>query len=83
MFFENKGAHLSSAQLLITISVRFTYLIQENTFLDWQQASVSRKNLLSLDEDSTGEKNDTENDNDEVLLNLRSLPFGSFQDCVE
>ena len=76
--FECQGSHVCNSALLITISVRFTYVIQENTFIDWQQ--FNSQHQLSLDY----EKSFDLTDNDaESHQRFKVLPFGSQQDCIE
>ena len=81
-----QGSHLANSSLLISVSVRFTYLILENTFIDWQQTSPNRLTMgpshmmdkkLSLDIELV------DNNQDEIYPNIRALPFGAVQDCIE
>jgi hypothetical protein len=77
------GNHLTTnSSLLISVSIRFTYLIQEGDFLDWQFSSS--KNNFSYEAKSFQEieliddvKNET------IYPDIKHLPLGSLQDCVE
>jgi Rab3 GTPase-activating protein catalytic subunit len=97
IFKSKLGSHIPSSSLLISVSVRFTYSILENktTFLDWQQFSELHHQATLLNEQSNkSDDNDNDNvsDNDDDPLvtkeddqypDLKKLPFGAVQDCVE
>jgi hypothetical protein len=70
---------------LISVSVRFTYSILENTFLDWQNNAIKQNQRTSLPESksSTFDLDLVENNADEIYPDIKSLPFGSVQDCIE
>ena len=76
---------MANTSLLISVSVRFTYSILENTFLDWQNNSIKQNQRTSLPESksSTFDLEMIENKADDIYPDIKSLPFGSVQDCIE
>ena len=68
--------------LLVTISVRFTYSIQENTFIDWQQFSAQHQRQLEVQTNNLLDVEE-EQDENEFFPKIKTLPFGSVQDCIE
>lgn len=73
-----------NSSLLITISVRFTYAIQENKFIDSLQMSSHNQPYLYLNEESKSSSLDFEiEDEEEFYPNVKTLPFGSYQECIE
>ena len=77
------------------MSVKFTYLIQDNTFMQCQAAAIATSARQSSSVASSnsaaaavfGLADDIElidkKSDEELYPNLRSLPFGSVQDCIE
>jgi hypothetical protein len=61
---------LTDSSLLISVSIKFTYLIYQNTFLDWQTADELNRSI-QFDQDNY------------THIQVEKLPFGSVQDCIE
>ncbi|CAF0883999.1 unnamed protein product [Brachionus calyciflorus] len=78
IFKSKLGNHLTNSSFLISVSVRFTYLIQEGTFLDSQQMNMK----ASLDK-SFQDLDLVDDRIDEIYPDIKNLSFGSIQDCVD
>ncbi len=80
-----QGSHICFSNLLVTISVRFTYVIQENKFIDWQQFNAQHQQILDSinNELVADESQNAQDDEEEFYPKIKSLPFGSLQDCIE
>ena len=74
--------------------MRFTYLIEENTFLDYQSSSPSLKNQFEaydIDNDDRDhlplENNQIEiidgKNKEEIYPKISQLPIGSILDCID
>ena len=74
--------------------MRFTYLIEENTFLDYQSSSPSLKNQFEAydieNDDRTNlphESNQIEiidgKNKEEIYPKISQLPIGSILDCID
>jgi hypothetical protein len=67
--------------LLISVSIQFTYLIYENTFLDWTQSSANNAKQQLAAQSAEMELIDAKNE--DIYPDVKKLPFGSLQDCIE
>lgn len=73
----SQGNHLTNSSLLISVSVRFTYLIQESTFLDWSSSKTSYENKSFQEVELIDDKIE------DIYPDVKHLPFGTVQDCIE
>ena len=86
VYILSKGAHISENNLLITISVRFSYSILENTFVDWQEFNAQhQKQHIQLNIETNKILDDSQENlgANEYYSRLKTLPFGSYQDCID
>lgn len=81
------GTHLTNSSLLISVSIRFTYLIQESSFLDWQLSSGSKQyeslEAANYDAKSFQEIELIDPANEKIYPDIKNLTIGSLQDCIE
>ena len=78
---QKKGSHLSNLSITISVSIQFTYSIYQNTFLDWNQPFIFNKRQQFSDELDNIEL--IESNSDDMYPEIKRLPFGSLQDCIE
>lgn len=76
------GNHLTNSSLIISVSIRFTYLLQESAFLDWQTASAKYSGL-TYESRSFQDVELVDASNENIYPDVMNLPVGSLQDCVE
>jgi len=77
----------------LKVSVRFTYLIEENTFLDYQSTSASVKTQFESydieNDDLSLESNNNQieiidgKNKEEIYPKINQLPIGSIIDCID
>lgn len=82
IFKSKLGSHLANLSLLISVSIQFTYLIFDNTFLNWNQSTITHNTSRRL-ASSHSEAELVSKDDQDIYPNLDELPFGSVQDCVD
>lgn len=91
IFKSKLGSHLLNSSLLITISIRFTYAIQENNklidslMIHQQQQPYSYLNTeeKSTGSDSSFDLKSLDQETDDLFSIVKYLPFGTNQDCIE
>lgn len=92
IFKSKLGSHLLNSSLLITISIRFTYAIQENNklidSLMIHQQQQQPYSYLNTEEKSTGSDSSFDlksfdQETDDLFSIVKYLPFGTNQDCIE
>jgi hypothetical protein len=91
IFKSKLGSHLLNSSLLITISIRFTYAIQENNklidslMIQQQQQPYSYLNTeeKSTGSDSSFDLKSLDQETDDLFSILKYLSVGTNQDCIE
>jgi hypothetical protein len=75
--------HLSNSSLLVSVSIKFTYLIHESIFIDWQ-ASTAQSGAFNSNQPSSGDDLELVDDKEsDYYPNIRELSFGAVQDPIE
>lgn len=78
------GTHLTNSSLLISVSIRFSYLLQESGFLDWQSSSMRNSSSgLTYEPKSFQEIELVDARSESIYPDIKNLPIGGLQDCIE
>lgn len=90
MYKSKLGTHLAAnssySSLLVSVSIRFTYLIKRSSFIEWQASGMSSSSLsksLSYDAKSFEEIELVDSKAENIYPDVKNFSLGSLQDCIE
>lgn len=81
------GTHLTNSSLLVSVSIRFTYLIQESSYFDSQLSLLPIQHealsTSNYDAKSLQEIEIIDPSNEKIYPDIKNLAIGSLQECIE